>query len=117
MPIFHYKTVDMQGKPSEGDLEAKDKFDLAHKLKQDGVFLVAADEKKKGLKSLMKMNIPGLGGVKAHDKIIFARNLGTMVQAGLPMTRALSIMEKESRGEFKKVLKSLNEDISKGATL
>ena len=52
-----------------------------------------------------------------HDKIIFARNLGSMIEAGLPITRALSIMERQAKGELKKVLTKLGEEIGRGITL
>ena len=40
-----------------------------------------------------------------------------MIDAGLPITRALSIMEKEAKDVFKKVLTELNASLSKGNTL
>jgi type IV pilus assembly protein PilC len=47
-----------------------------------------------------------------------ARNLGQMIDAGLPITRGLSIMERQAKkGKLKEILKSLNESISKGDTL
>lgn len=117
MPLFHYKTVDKEGKQSEGTSEAKDRFALYHSIKQDGNTVIFAEEVK-DKKSLSLLNsIAFLGGVKTHDKIVFARNLSKMIDAGLSITRALSIMERESKGGFKKVFVSLNASLSKGTTL
>lgn len=116
MPLFHYKAIDAEGKTIEGEMEAENRFDLSHKLKKDGSAIISAKAKKAG-RFNMKINIPFLGGVKMHDKIVFARNLGSMIEAGLPMTRALSIMERQSKGELKKVLTSIGENISQGKTL
>lgn len=118
MSLFHYKTIDKDGKTIEGKLEAKDKFSLYRLIKADGSTVVFAEEVKENKSGFSSQNIlPFLSRVKTHDKILFARNLSKMIDAGLPLTRGLSIMEKEAKGEFKTVLVSLNESISKGKTL
>ena len=117
MPIFKYRGTDVNGKKIEGKQEATDKFALYRNLKKDGVNVTGAEEvSSKDWKSI-EINIPFLSKVSAHDKIIFARNLGAMIEAGLPITRALSVMERQSKGLFKKILANLNADISKGITL
>lgn len=116
MPTFKYKGIDKQGKAFNGSMEADDKFALYKNTRKDGVTVVSVDSLNKSWKQI-EVRIPFLSGVKMHDKITFARNLGSMVEAGLPITRALSIMEKQAKGEFKKVLGSLNTEISKGRTL
>ncbi len=117
MPIFRYKTVDKEGKTGEGLMKANDKFDLYHNLKKEGLTIVSTEEVKSSKGSYFLKILDALDGVKAHDKIIFAKNLSKMIGAGLPVTRALSIMERQSRGKFKKILNNLNESISKGNTL
>ncbi len=114
MPLFHYKTIDVEGKTVEGTMDAKDKFALYHNIKKDGITIVSAEEVKK---SSFSFSLPFMGGVKMHDKITFARNLSSMIDAGLPITRGISIMERQSKGMFKKILGSINESISKGQTL
>jgi type IV pilus assembly protein PilC len=116
MSLFHYKAIDAEGKTIEGDLEAESRIDLAHTLKKDNVSLISVSEKKQSSLNI-NINLPFIGGVKAHDKITFARNLGSMIEAGLPMTRALSIMERQASGELKKILVKLGEDVSTGQTL
>ena len=114
--LFKYKILDGEGKTKEGTLEAKDKFSLYHEIKKDGSTVVSATEIKEGWKFSISSLLSFLNGVKTHDKIIFAKNLGKMIDAGLPVTRALSIMERQATGGFKEVLKGLNESLSKGNT-
>ena len=118
MPLFHYKLVDRAGKQTEGTVEAADKFSLYHAIKKEGVTIVSTSEVKGGGNSLFSMNInlPFLNSVKTQDKITFAKNLSKMIDAGLPVTRGLSIMERQAKGEFKKVLTKLNESLSQGTT-
>src|SRR5579872_756949 len=116
MTLFHYKAMDAEGKQFEADVEAESRIDLAHKLKKENISIISAEEKKSSSFN-MNINLPFLSGVKTHDKIVFARNLGSMIEAGLPMTRALSILERQSKGELKRILVSLQENVSKGETL
>lgn len=116
MPLFHYKTINKEGKTSEGTMEVKDKFALYHQIKQEGNTVVSVEEQKSGKSFSLDDMLPFLGGVSAHNKIIFAKNLSKMIDAGLPVTRALSILERQSKGTFKKILIGLNDSINKGNT-
>ncbi len=117
MPLFKYKVLDADGKPRQGTLEAKDKFALYHAIKQEGSTVVAAEEVKPKTGFDLLKSVSFFDNVKTHDKILFAKNLSKMLEAGLPVTRGLSIMERQSKGLFKKILVSLNESIAKGNTL
>lgn len=115
--LFHYKILNKEGKVVEGNLEAKDKFALYHTLKQDGSTVITAEE----VKGKREFTIPILSalfeGVKTRDKIVFAKNLAKMTDAGLPITRALSILERQAKGAFRKVLVELGDSLNKGETL
>ncbi len=117
MPLFRYEVMNKEGKRVNGILEAKDKFALFHEVKQDGSTVVFAEEikDKKGIPFIT--SLPFVNSVSTHSKIIFARNLGKMLDAGLPLTRGLTIMQKESTGQLKKILGLLNDSISKGNNL
>lgn len=120
MTTYQYKAIDKEGKNVEGSIDAKDKIEMYHLLKKDGNTVLSVKEiKSSPLSSFSFSNIFSfVGGVKSHDKIIFARNLGQMIDAGLPITRGLSIMERQSKkGKFRDILKSLNESLSRGDTL
>ena len=116
MPSFKYKVLNPEGEMKEGVVDAKDKFSLYHTIKQDGSTVIYAEEVKPQKFSILSMQVPFTGGVKMHDKIVFAKNLSKMIDAGLSVTRALSIMERQAKGNFKKVLNELTESISKGNT-
>lgn len=117
MATYTYKAKDAEGKEYEGTHEAADKFALYRDIKKEGGQVLSATEQKVKGAGALSFKLPFVGGVKMHDKIIFARNLSSMIEAGLPITRALSIMERQSKGELKKVLQRLEEEISKGVTL
>ncbi|MEI8337749.1 MAG: type II secretion system F family protein [bacterium] len=109
-----YKNGDNVG---EGVFEAPDKFELFIELKKEGLSLIKFSEIKK---HNLNINIPFLGGgkIKFHDRIILARNLGSMLSAGLSLSRALQVIEKQSRSpKMKSVLGVLIKNIAEGKTL
>src|ERR1035437_7948646 len=115
MPTFTYKAKNSSGKIVKGQHEATDKYELYKLLKGEGLETIFVEEKKRGLFNLSSLHISFGGRVKTQDKINFARNLGLMLKAGLALSRALSVLERQSKNKaFKKVLNDLIENISKG---
>src|SRR3990167_3975805 len=65
-----------------------------------------------------RVNIVIGGGVELPDKIAFARNLATMEKAGLPLSRALGVLGKQSKKPaMKKVIRAVGEAITRGESL
>jgi type IV pilus assembly protein PilC len=98
-------------------MDAQDRFVVYRKIRSEGGSVVFVNEiKKRTLFDGKFSNI--FGSIKAIEKITFARNLGSMIEAGLSVTRALTVMEKQSKNKkLKAILNSLNENISKGQSL
>jgi len=115
---FAYVVITKDGKRIKGMAEAKDKFDLARQLKSSDKILVSADEvSNKKIFSMTAINAM-LSRVKTQEKIIFARNLAAMLEAGLSLARALSILERQTKNEkFKQTIRAIGEDIKKGSSL
>jgi len=112
---FTYKAKKMTGEETEGEIEAKDKFDLAKDLKEKGYALTSYKEKKN---SPFTLSFSFLGRVSLAEKMIFARNLSVMINAGLSATRALSIIERQTKNnKFKEVVESLKSSIQKGKSI
>ncbi len=119
---YKAKIKNQDGSFQTVEKQAKDKFDLYKQIKADGADVVSVSEESEGKFSLSKIFSGGLFGgnnIKTHDKIIFARNLGSMIDAGLSVSRALSVVERqaESKPVLKKVLQSLISNISQGKTM
>jgi type IV pilus assembly protein PilC len=120
MSHFIYKAKKGTGEVYKGEKDAKDRFELYRLLREYGDEVIDVKEKEVGLGGFKKIgDIKLFGGkVKTQDKINFARNLGSMVSAGLSMSRALSVMERQTKNKtMKKVLIDLQNDVSSGKTL
>jgi type IV pilus assembly protein PilC len=118
MPKYTYKAqLIATGAEMEGTGEAADKFELAKKIKVEGKLLLTATELTGSSFNMDKINA-FLSKVDLREKILFARNLATMIQAGLPLSRALQIFLKQTQNpKFREVLRSIIEDINKGMAL
>lgn len=96
MPLFSFKAERASGETYEGQRSAPDKFALYRDVKAEGGTVVSARE----VKEKKKASLPFaelFSGISMHDRIIFARNLGLMVSAGLTLSRALSVIERQTR--------------------
>jgi type IV pilus assembly protein PilC len=116
--IFSYYAKKLSGKETKGEMEAWDRFELARFLRQQGYTLVSFKEKKEKQKFNFVFGGLGLKGISLSDKMIFSRNLGVMISAGLPLTRALEILSRQTKNQkFKKILLALMGSIQKGTSL
>ncbi len=114
---FKYKVQNINGQISDGTKDSADMFTLARELREMDYIPISIEEyrEKKGFS--FNFNIFG-SGVSLSQKIIFTNNLSGMLSAGLPLTRALLILEKQSSSKiFNDIMYSLVEDINKGNTL
>lgn len=119
MSHFIFKAKKAGGAVYKGERDAKDCYELYKMLKESGDEVLSVEEKTKG-SFLKRLNIQVsiFGSVKAQEKINFIRNLGSMIKAGLSMSRALSVMERQGKNKnVKKIILTLNEQITKGKTL
>ncbi len=119
MSHFTFKAKKPSGEIYKGEQDAKDRYDLYRLLKKSGDEVVSVEERKgKSLKGVLTLSLPFLERIKTQDKITFARNLGSMIKAGLSMTRALNVMERQGKNKnLKKIISGLTEEVSQGKTL
>lgn len=115
---FSYIAKKADDSTYEGVFITESKTDLFNKIKQSGDTLVSykivTDNK---FKILWEKFLSLFSKVKMIDKIIFARNLANMIEAGLSLTRSISVMEKQSKNKkLKNIYHELNLDLSAGKT-
>lgn len=115
---FAYKAVNSEGEVVHGTSEAKDKYDLNHILTGQNLTLLSAEEEGSNKMEKFWKQFTSIGGVSTHEKIIFARNLSAMIDAGLSISRALAVMARQTKNKkLASVLEGVNVDIKSGSTL
>jgi len=115
---YSYSVRDRSGKMVSGKIDADSQAAVASKLKSMGyapVSIVA--DAGGGMKTEIKL--PSLGAkVKLKDLAIFSRQFATMINAGLSLLRALSILEEQTENKaLAGVLTEVRQDIETGQAL
>jgi len=117
MAKLKFRAIKANGEKYSGIRDSRDKFSLYAELKTEGSTLISATEVSE-TKRWQKMFASIFNKVPEHQKIIFAKNLGAMIEAGLPLAKSLSILEKQIKNKyFKSIINSLETEIRKGRTL
>ncbi|MEK9182609.1 MAG: type II secretion system F family protein [Patescibacteria group bacterium] len=115
--LFSYKAKSDNGEIVEGVLDAEDRFSLARELKSRGQTPLSIRKKSANFtdKLLTFQNI--LDRVSVGEQIILTKNLSGMLRAGLSLSRALSVLQKQTKNAtLTKIFTSLSSDISAGET-
>jgi type II secretion system protein F len=94
VPTFTYRAADRRGQTIEGVMEAADVRGVVERLQRDAYFpiKVAAQGERRSALGL-SWPVPGTGRISRRDVLTFTQQLGTLVEAGLPLDRALVILE------------------------
>lgn len=115
---FEYAIRNKDGKIIKGRIEAKDSAAVAGRLRTMGAAPLSISEvSTSGLQREIK--IPGLGDkVGMKDLSIMSRQLATMINSGLSILRALSILAEQTESKpLAKVLAQVRTDVETGVAL
>lgn len=118
MAKFTYKGKNAEGKTVTEVVEAADRFAVYEVARQNGHTVTTVEEGHAfsfaKLLNTEKINY-FLSRVKLDELVMLTRNLASMLNAGLPLSRAISVIERQSKNpRLKGVMKSVRESINKG---
>jgi type IV pilus assembly protein PilC len=116
---FEYKGISL-GKYVEGEIEALNNAEAAHKLKEKKVIITKLKEakKKKVVSKKEKTSFSFGTGIKPQEILIFCKQFATMLRAGLPVLNTLEMLEGQtSRPPMKKVIGTIKKDLESGNAL
>src|SRR6476620_586342 len=120
MAFFQYRAADQAGKLVEGVMEADAEQSVVVRLREMGCVPLRIALPTGRPATTMRSPLP-LGSrrkVSQQQLLQFTRELGTLLGAGLPLDRSLSILGGLIEGgEFSKVLRSLVEAVRAGKSL
>lgn len=127
MPIYEYKGYDSSGKSVKGTQEADSDKSLRVFLRKGGVFATevresgvtnvdAQGKKISFLKREVNFNI--FRRVNTETLSLMTRQLGTLLQAGVPMVDALNaLIEQVDNPVLKRVLSQVKAEVNEGSSL
>lgn len=113
MPYFKYTARDKSGAEQKGLIEARNSQNAAGILRKKGFFVLM-------LKETMPASISTsfMHRISTSDITDFTRQLSTMVEAGLPLTKSLRILAAQSSNvRLRKLLEDILGDVEAGSSM
>jgi type IV pilus assembly protein PilC len=114
---FTYKVKDRRGKVRNGKTEGASADLVAKSLRNKGLVPLEIQEKQGGLLQT-EISLPGRNRVRQRDVVIFTRQFATMVNSGLSLIKALSVLVEQTDSKaLAAVLAEVKVDVEQGTSL
>ncbi len=112
MATFAYVGKTRQGVVRKGELTAKTRDEAVEQLRKQNVFVSSLNEKAAGFGGFSFGS-----GISDKDLVVFTRQFGTMINAGLPLIQCLDILATQSENKFLgKTIGEVKIDVEGGST-
>lgn len=113
---YSYRVRDKQGKIITGKLEADNEVLVSQRLREMGYFVIAVEQEKVSLaKKEIRIFQPK---VKSKDITVFTRQFATMINAGLPLVKCLSILSEQTESPvLSEVVADVQHEVEMGRSL
>ena len=125
MPTYKYEAMNASGQEVKDEVQAPSSEEAVTKIRNLGLFPTKISEKAAarrvqaaaGPGAQKKVSTP-MGRVSGKLLTQFTRQLSTLIDAGLPILRCLSILEQQQKpGILRVTLRRVREDVEGGASL
>ncbi|MBI2821991.1 MAG: type II secretion system F family protein [Acidobacteria bacterium] len=120
MASYSYRALTLDGRVVEGTLEGLDNSSVINKLREEGYLpiKVSSDEAGSALARLFALPLSSRKKVRGKDLLPFTQELGTLVKAGLPLDRSLSILSGlTERPYLREVVRDVLDEVRGGKSL
>lgn len=116
MPTFEFRARDQNGEMTTGTLTAESEKAVLNTLNKQGLFPV--DIKSVSETRVQTASSKAFRKISKSEVITFTRELADLLNAGLPINKALSsIREHTANGNLQKIIHEIHKDISQGSAL
>src|ERR687894_1584896 len=114
MTLYAYRALDKQGEIVQDKLEGSGELAVAQELRQQGLLVIDVKEQSVAQKDILAP----FKGIRLADLVVFSRQLATMINAGLPIVRALYILSEQTPNpKLKDVVVDVRKDVEAGLSL
>ncbi|HEY3373847.1 MAG TPA: type II secretion system F family protein [Candidatus Aquicultor sp.] len=112
---YTYRVRDFKGNQLSGKIEGDNATMVSAKLRQMGYIVI--DLKEQGI-AQKEITLPFGNRVKLKDLTVFSRQFATMINAGLSLTRCLSVLSDQTESKaLSKIIGELLKDVEQGKSL
>jgi type IV pilus assembly protein PilC len=116
MATFAYVGRTRSGAVKKGELSAKTRDEAVEQLRKQSVVVTSLEEKKSGAGGL-KINLSFGSGLTDKDLVVFTRQFGTMINAGLPLVQCLEILSTQSENKvLRETIGEVKTQVEAGST-
>lgn len=116
MPTFSYTVLDSGGSEVTGTLRAPDETMARRRLEEEGYRLLEIEARTSWLS--VEVRLPWDRTIGLRERGLLARQLATLLDAGVPLLRALNILEEQAgRQALAGLLRRVARDVEAGASL
>jgi type IV pilus assembly protein PilC len=104
------------GREEKRTMEAASRFAIYTEVETEEATVVSVQEGGTGFGSFNRLSAIQIGsGVKMEERITFTKNLSAMLTAGLSLSRALSVIERQSTNKsLKRIVSDISEKVKTG---
>src|ERR687889_166248 len=114
MALYAYKALDQQGTIIQDKLEGSGTMAVASELRKQGLMVIDVKEQSVAQKDILAP----FKRIKLSDLVVFSRQLATMINAGLPIVRALYVLSEQTENpKLKGVVVEVRKDVEAGLSL
>src|SRR5215217_2946000 len=114
MALYTYRALDKQGEIVQDKLEGSGELAVAHELRQQGLLVIDVKEQSVHEKDILAP----FKGIRLADLVVFSRQMATMINAGLPIVRALYVLSEQTENpKLKDVVVAVRKDVEAGSSL
>ncbi|HEX7093294.1 MAG TPA: type II secretion system F family protein, partial [Nitrospiraceae bacterium] len=114
MATFAYVGRSRSGAVKKGELSAKTRDEAVDQLRKQSVVVTSLEEKKSGAGGL-KLSFGS--GLTDKDLVVFTRQFGTMINAGLPLVQCLEILSTQSENKvLRETIGEVKAQVEAGST-
>lgn len=114
MSKFKYIAKDFAGRTVNEVTEATDQASLVLSLRRKNLTVISI----MSVKEKVKSRVFSYRKVKSEEVVIFARQLATMVEAGIPLVQSFDILSEQMESkQFSEVMKKIKDDLESGSNL
>ncbi len=119
MPVFAYRAADRAGRTIDGVMEAYDPQTVVERLHRENYFPLRVEPADaQGRLGRLRALLTAPPRVPARDLLTFTQQLSTLLDAGLPLERALTILgELSGSPRLRQIVQDVAQAVRAGSTL
>jgi general secretion pathway protein F len=122
MPTYSYKATDLAGKIVQGRLDAPSESEVIKNIRDMGCIPIRISSNGQGhgrLKAILNVrNLNLFQGVATKDVLLFTQDLASLLSAGLPVDRSLTILiDVAEKERFQSIIREILKSVQGGGYL